>query len=585
MTFTTLPQTRDGDGTVSAGTVPRLLSAAACVVLFTITAGFALRRNTERLIEARNMFEHSNEVQADLQNIQLRLDRLDSLGHLYLLNGLWNTLRESQILALTIESGADHVGFLVADNRAQDASVGRLRSCTREITLGFQSLGGGAALPTAALLSCREAVDAMREQERVLLDQREKEAQNSRLSLALAGLSFAAISIAIILVLFGILMRDALIRRRAEERLSDSNRQLAASIEVLEERANELKLVSYARDELQMCLTTGDAYDATVRVVSRLLPASSGSLCIIDNSRQMIEVQAAWGEATGLVEFFTLDACCAMRSGHIRWRSPDSSVVHCSHFGGPPAERYVCIPLVAHGSTLGVLYVECPNAQTMRLVEQRLDHITALLQLASMTIAGVNLRCRLENQSIRDSLTGLFNRHFMEITLEREVRRAARRSSSMAVFMIDADNFKKFNDTFGHGAGDAVLRAIADRFLVSVRGEDIVCRYGGEEFVVILPDITADGAAFRAEQIREAISMLRVADRGQTLDAVTISVGVAIYPQDGATIEELLQASDRSLYVAKNRGRNQVVLAAEAGRTPITARQSAVDLPAKNHAA
>jgi len=394
--------------------------------------------------------------------------------------------------------------------------------------------------------------------------------------MSLHNLWLAIFCIPAAVLLFCVLVRDALDHRHVEERLSESNRQLAASIDVLEERANELRLVSFARDELQMCLTTRDAYDATARVVSRLLPASRGSLCIIDNSRQMMETQSSWGGIASLIEFFPLDACCAMRSGRIRWRSTENFGLHCSHFGGPPPDRYVCMPLVAHGDTLGVLYMECPTAELVQLVEQRLDHVNALLQLASMTVAGINLRCKLENQSIRDSLTGLFNRHFMEITLEREVRRAARRDSSPAVFMIDADNFKQFNDTFGHSAGDTVLCAIADRFLGSVRGEDIVCRYGGEEFVVILPDIGVDGAAFRAEQVREAISTLRASDRGQTLDKVTVSIGVAMYPQDGQTVEELLQASDRSLYAAKNRGRNQVVFAAEAGKFPIAPKLAAV---------
>jgi diguanylate cyclase (GGDEF)-like protein len=242
------------------------------------------------------------------------------------------------------------------------------------------------------------------------------------------------------------------------------------------------------------------------------------------------------------------------------------------HFIGTPPSRYVCLPLAAHSDTLGVLYIQCGSEQAASLVERNLDPLSALLQLASMTIAGLNLRGKLENQSIRDSLTGLFNRRFMEIALERELRRASRKQASLAVFMIDADHFKQFNDTFGHKAGDTVLREIADRFLSTVRGEDVVCRYGGEEFIIILPDIGAEKAVQRAESIRESVAALRLADHGQSLGPVTISIGVAVYPGDGRDMEQILQAADRRLYAAKNNGRNQVVFAGQAAQMPIAAR-------------
>jgi len=293
---------------------------------------------------------------------------------------------------------------------------------------------------------------------------------------------------------------------------------------------------------------------------------------MIDNSRKTIERRSGWGGGGTTLESFPIDACCGMRGGRARWCTPKGSVLHCAHFEGAPPERYICMPLMAHGDTLGVLCVECADEAATRHVERHLPPLSALLQLTSMTVAAINLRSKLENQSIRDSLTGLFNRHFMEITMEREIRRATRRENSMAVLMIDADNFKQFNDTFGHKAGDTVLRSIADRFLTSVRSEDIVCRYGGEEFVIILPDITSEKAAERAEQIRESVSRLRVTENGNTLGAVTISIGVAVFPQDGRTIEVLLQASDRSLYAAKKYGRNQVVFASEAAHIPVAAK-------------
>ena len=412
----------------------------------------------------------------------------------------------------------------------------------------------------------------MQEEERILAVARSKESQRATISLLVVGLCLACFSILVVLLLFGVLIRDALFRRRSEKQLSFSNSQLATTIQVLEDKARETDMLVEARDELQMCVTVDEAYQASVHFVARMVPGSAGALCMIDNSRQAIERISSWGEGSRTLEAFPLEACCGMRSGQIRWSTPGSSVLHCAHFEGRPPDRYVCVPLVAHGDTLGVLCVECASAEAALSAEKHIAPLRALLQLMAMTVAAINLRSKLENQSIRDSLTGLFNRHFMEITLEREIRRATRREASMAVMMIDADNFKQFNDTFGHKAGDTVLRSVAERFLSSVRSEDIVCRYGGEEFVIIMPEISPEKTAERAEQIREAISTLRVSENGKTLGPVTVSIGVSLFPHDGRTIEALLQASDRSLYAAKKYGRNQVVFAADAAHIPVAAK-------------
>jgi diguanylate cyclase (GGDEF)-like protein len=178
--------------------------------------------------------------------------------------------------------------------------------------------------------------------------------------------------------------------------------------------------------------------------------------------------------------------------------------------------------------------------------------------LTGMAVATLNLRTKLESQSIRDSLTGLFNRHFMQISLERELSRAARRKQMLAVFMLDLDHFKKFNDRYGHAAGDMALKAVADIFRANIRTEDIACRYGGEEFTIILPDMTAKVAADRAESIRRALEALRLPLEGEILGDFTVSIGVAAYPTDGEAADILLRRADMALYRAKRLGRNQV---------------------------
>jgi diguanylate cyclase (GGDEF)-like protein len=148
----------------------------------------------------------------------------------------------------------------------------------------------------------------------------------------------------------------------------------------------------------------------------------------------------------------------------------------------------------------------------------------------------------------------------MQISLEREMTRARRRKQIMAVLMLDADHFKQFNDTHGHAAGDAVLKAFAEVFSSNIRSEDIACRYGGEEFTIILPDTTVKGACDRAESILTAISDLRITAGRQTCDGLSVSIGLAFFPGDGVTADELLQHADAALYDAKRNGRNQLSL-------------------------
>jgi diguanylate cyclase (GGDEF)-like protein len=171
------------------------------------------------------------------------------------------------------------------------------------------------------------------------------------------------------------------------------------------------------------------------------------------------------------------------------------------------------------------------------------------------------LREVLRTQSIRDPLTNLYNRRYMEESLDRELSRAVRKHTPLSLMLIDVDHFKRFNDTFGHEAGDIVLRSLGHLLQSQLRSEDIVCRFGGEEFVVILPDAPLDGARQRGEQLREATKELITEFRGQTLGRVTLSIGISTFPAHGGTGATLVEAADAALYRAKKEGRDCVVLA------------------------
>jgi diguanylate cyclase (GGDEF)-like protein len=193
--------------------------------------------------------------------------------------------------------------------------------------------------------------------------------------------------------------------------------------------------------------------------------------------------------------------------------------------------------------------------------------ITVAAQL-SMAFANLSLRDSLREMSIRDPLTGLFNRRYMEESLNRELSLASRNSTELGIVVIDVDHFKAFNDTYGHDAGDAILQAVGDLLTRYSRTSDIACRFGGEEFILILPNCTLADAQLRADELRRRVAALRVPYRHIELSGPTISCGVAGFPHNGVTPDGLIHTADRAMYMAKDRGRDQVISAPLEGSRP-----------------
>ena len=334
--------------------------------------------------------------------------------------------------------------------------------------------------------------------------------------------------------------------------------------EALAERVGELDLLNKLGDLLQVCLTLDEAHGVIGRLARQFFPGDSGVLYAFSASRNVIEAAVSWGPEPGARDIvFSPERCWALRSGRSHVVADTREGLVCAHLPDPPPQAYLCTPLVAQGEALGVLYLSsrilADRESATAATRQRLAEAVAA-QLA-LGLANVKLREILRNQSIRDPLTGLFNRRYMEETLERELRRARRGGRPMGVLMMDLDRFKMINDTHGHDAGDAFLRELGELLRFGLRREDIPCRHGGEEFVVVLPDASLDDARRRAEQIREGIKKMRVAHQGRTIGPLTASIGVAAFPDHGLDGETLLRAADTALYRAKHEGRDRVIVA------------------------
>jgi diguanylate cyclase (GGDEF)-like protein len=544
----------------SRSVVAMLIAAAAGALLFTLIAGALVYNTTQRLISANRWVQHTQEVLNSLQRASLLTERVDHYWRLYLLTNNDEQLNRARSSLVVLNTAVAHLRTAVNDNQGQQRNIDNLTTCAASLARALDSAAPRSSTPELAIQQCQQTIGLMSDQEQSLLNERNQSSQQSSFTSIATEFAFVALSLLTLFVLFAFLMRDAIRRQREGSKLREANEHLAQTVEALEDRARESAQLNTARDELQLCVAVDQVVASGANSIAQLLPGTRGAICMLDEKRRSVEPCASWSDPA-LTAFTPIESCCGLRSGQPRWRIPGASEIHCTHFAGSAPARYLCNPISAHGRTLGILYVECDTDELVVAVRKRLESVHHLLQIAGMAIATLNLQARLESQSLHDPLTGLSNRRFLEASLERELHRAKRRKNTLAVFMIDADHFKRFNDSFGHAAGDAALKAIASVLRTNVRAEDIACRYGGEEFTLILPDIAADLAYSRAESIRRQITELSVSVGSETYADFSVSIGIAFFPIDGLTAESLLQKADQALYESKRLGRNQISLA------------------------
>jgi len=353
--------------------------------------------------------------------------------------------------------------------------------------------------------------------------------------------------------------------KQSQDRLLDHGRELeskvAARTAELSERNREITLFGKINDFLQASDTEAEAYSVVSRTATQLFPEDSGALFVISPSRNMVEASATWGAAPPANIVFSPNDCWALRrgQGHLVVRDE----MRCRHVAGD-GRMYACLPLVAQGETLGILHLVNGPPAADKAGEDRMQEKFRLAkgfaENIGLAIANLKLRDAMRRMSIRDPLTGLFNRRYAEETLTQEIFRAKRQSTRIAVMMLDIDHFKQFNDSFGHDGGDAVLRELGAYLTDQIRGSDVISRFGGEEFLLLLSPTTLEGARKRAEQIREGVKLLAVRHARKSLGTITISVGMAVFPDHAAEPEALVKAADIALYQAKQAGRDRVVV-------------------------
>lgn len=359
----------------------------------------------------------------------------------------------------------------------------------------------------------------------------------------------------------------ALERMKRAETIVKEQEKTRRRLLVLEQSNRDNLLLNEMGDLLQVCRTVDESYPIIARYAQQLIPEGSGALYLVHNLTDPAEKVGSWGDAapgSGEQEII-INECWALRRGRLHLVTDPSSDLVCGHVKEPIPSSTLCTPLVAQGETIGLLHLRS-NPEMGRLDRTLKDYknvATMIAEHIALALSNLSLRDRLRSQAIRDPLTGLFNRRYMEETLEREIRRANRHETPVGVIMFDVDNLKAINDSYGHDAGDQVLVSLGKLMMRIFRGEDVACRYGGDEFTIILPEASVSEVWQRAEQLRETFKTIEYDHEGKNFGPATLSIGISAYPDHGNSAERLLQISDAAAYAAKLQGRDRVMLGGE----------------------
>ncbi|WP_270936627.1 sensor domain-containing diguanylate cyclase [Falsiroseomonas oryzae] len=366
--------------------------------------------------------------------------------------------------------------------------------------------------------------------------------QGQTMALLLLGASALAMLL-LLLAAVGLLARRHAAAERSRAELDARGQEVATLF-----RMGELLQSSHSPEDIRRIVS---------HTAEELLPDLPGAFYVFNNSRDRLDVLGVWGHRglpPRLPDHFAPGECWALKRGRPHGRVAGDSL-RCDH-AADEESCTLCVPMQARGEVYGVLQffgradVALPPAQT--------ELAQALADGVSLALANLALREKLRNQALRDELTGLHNRRFLDETLPRLVAHAERRGAPIAVLMLDLDHFKQVNDRYGHAMGDAVLREVGALLQVRLRRMDIACRYGGEELLVLMPDCSAQEALRRAHELCAQVRGLRDQSHA-AVPAVTVSIGVAAWPEHAEDMAQVIQAADAALYAAKRQGRDRAV--------------------------
>lgn len=336
--------------------------------------------------------------------------------------------------------------------------------------------------------------------------------------------------------------------RRLKNSVKDEHRLLEQRVV---ERTREIEMLQRLASMLAACSTIKEV-DAVVKdIIPKIIGPIPCAVALRHDGQSKLTVEINWqADWPGALEY-SQDDCWALRKGRYHLSTDLHSTLTCEHMHGIDTPT-MCIPLLAHGQPIGILHLLLEDEQ---IIDKNI--IFTIAEHLGLALANLNMQSRLREQAIRDPLTKLFNRRYLDEVIEVEINRSLRHDETFSVLLIDIDFFKKFNDEFGHDAGDFVLKNMANLLTQMVRKEDIVCRIGGEEFLIILPETDIQNAQIVARKLNHQVKAENWFFAGQSLGRITISIGISGFGLNGKEPDSIFKAADIALYAAKNNGRDQ----------------------------
>ncbi|MCG9546456.1 diguanylate cyclase [Vibrio sp. Isolate33] len=345
-----------------------------------------------------------------------------------------------------------------------------------------------------------------------------------------------------------------------------SNRQIVHKVEEeqkkqderIRQRTHEIELMHRLANMLAACNNMVEAQQIVSDILPRILGNVNGSVSLMRASRNQLITQLDWGDTWPGSASFAPEECWSLRKGRAHQSNDDFHSLTCGHMHEMENNQTLCIPLTAHGNTIGImhLYFGVGDIKIDPITEQLAFSVSEHLGLA---LANLSLQEKLRSQALSDPLTGLFNRRFFEQKLEEHSMNSATSEQPLSLLMLDLDHFKRFNDNFGHDAGDFVLKEISALLKQSVSEDEIACRLGGEELAVLLPHYTMQQATEFGQTLCDAVRSMHLEHKGLSLGQLGVSIGVATYPKPASDTESLVKMADNALYMAKDMGRSRVV--------------------------
>ncbi|MEH1908414.1 MAG: diguanylate cyclase [Nostoc sp.] len=336
--------------------------------------------------------------------------------------------------------------------------------------------------------------------------------------------------------------------------LADLNRQLEEKTLKLEAKKQELIYLSDMADMLYSCESEDEVYQVVALTCSKLFPNMSGSIYIIANSKNYVQMNSIWGGERSSKEIFLQSECWALRRGKTNLLSPRNSGLVCSHLIQPVSGAHLCVPLFGQGEVVGILHIYA--FAEISPEDQQITEIIA--RTLAFALNNISIKQHLTYDNLRDGMTQLFNQNYLQTITEQRLAEAERSGEPLSVIFLDIDNFKSYNSRYGHLTANIVLQGLAKLLLKSTRSFDIACRWGGEEFVIVMPNITLETLRKRVEQLRVDVEQMQLKEGDQILESITASFGIAV-SEPGITVKDFLNRADQAMLEAKRTGKNRVI--------------------------